>query len=103
MLYFDRIVISQGTDINKTSASKECDTCYYWYFLDKGFNFQQYVRNGCHETLMMYRNLNHIAILHINGANYRCIIDGINKSNAFNLLKNADLTEKKEYYKNKKV
>ena len=103
MLYFDRIDISQGTDINKTSASKECDTCYYWYFLDKGFKFQQYVRNGCHDTLMMYRNLNHIAILHINGANYCCIIDWINKSNAFNLLKNADLTEKKEYYKNKKV
>ena len=29
MLYFDRIGISEGIDINKTSASKECDICHY--------------------------------------------------------------------------
>ena len=30
MLYFDRIDVSEGTDIDKTSASKECDICHYW-------------------------------------------------------------------------
>ena len=25
--------------IDKTSASKECIICHYWYFLDKGFKF----------------------------------------------------------------
>ena len=30
MLYFDRIDVSEGIDINKTSASKECDICHYW-------------------------------------------------------------------------
>ena len=35
MLYFDKIGVSVGTDINKTSASKECDICHYWYFLNK--------------------------------------------------------------------
>ena len=25
MLYFDRIDVSDGIDVNKTSASKECD------------------------------------------------------------------------------
>ena len=39
MLYDDRIHISEEIDINKTSASKECDICYYWYFLDKRFKF----------------------------------------------------------------
>ena len=29
MLYYDRIDISEGIDINKTSASKECDVCHY--------------------------------------------------------------------------
>ena len=29
MLYFDRIDVSEGIDINKTSASKECDICHY--------------------------------------------------------------------------
>ena len=39
MLYYNRIDISQGIDINKTSASKECDICHYWYFLNKGLSF----------------------------------------------------------------
>ena len=25
--------------INKTGASKECDICHYWCFLDEGFQF----------------------------------------------------------------
>ena len=29
MLYYDRIDVSEGTDANKTSASKECDICHY--------------------------------------------------------------------------
>ena len=37
MLYYDRTDMSQEIDINKTSASKECDICQYWYFLGKGF------------------------------------------------------------------
>ena len=30
MLNFDRIDISELTDVNKTSASKDFDICYYW-------------------------------------------------------------------------
>ena len=29
MLYFDRPDISEWTDVNKTSASKECDISHY--------------------------------------------------------------------------
>ena len=29
MLYYDSIDVSEGVDINKTSASKECDICHY--------------------------------------------------------------------------
>ena len=47
---------------------------------------------------MISINLNKIAILDINGADYRCIINGISKSGASKLLKNVDLT-KKEYQK----
>ena len=32
MLYFYRIGISEEIDVNKTSASKVCDICLYWYF-----------------------------------------------------------------------
>ena len=27
MLYFDRIDVSEGIDVNKKSAAKECDIC----------------------------------------------------------------------------
>ena len=39
MLINDKINFSEGIDINKTSALKECDICYYWYFLDEGYKF----------------------------------------------------------------
>ena len=32
MLYYDRIDISEIIDVIKTSASKDCDICHYWYF-----------------------------------------------------------------------
>ena len=30
MLYFDRIGVPEGIDVNKTKASKECDIYRYW-------------------------------------------------------------------------
>ena len=94
MLYYDRIDVSEGTDVNKTSASKECDVCHYWYFLNYSFKFQPNVCNRCHDLLMMSMNLSDIAILNIKGSAYRCIITLINKNDATNLMKNADLTKK---------
>ena len=64
-LYYDRIDVSEGTDVNKTSKSKECDIFHYWYFLDKAFKFQPNACNGCHHLLMMAMNLRVIAILNI--------------------------------------
>ena len=40
-------------------------------------------------------NLDNVAILNMNGVNYRCILSGIRKSEAVNLLQNANLSEKK--------
>ena len=94
MLYYDRIDFSQGIDINKTSASKECNICHYWYFLHKGFKFQSAVGNGCHNILMMSMDLSDIIILKIHDADYCCIISRISKSEAINLMQNINLTEK---------
>ena len=52
MLYFDGIDISEDNDVNKTSVSKECHTCYYWYFLNYSFKFQTNVCIRCHDLLM---------------------------------------------------
>ena len=29
MLYYDKMDVSEGIDVNKTSESKECDICHY--------------------------------------------------------------------------
>ena len=70
MLYYDRIDVSEGIDVNKTSASKECIICHYWYFLDVGFKPQQDVCNGCHDVSMMFMNFDTIAILNIHRVDY---------------------------------
>ena len=69
MLYLDRICVSEGINM-KTSASKECDICHYWYFLNKGFKFKTNICNRCHDLLMMSLNLSDTAILNIKGSNY---------------------------------
>ena len=93
MPYFDKINLSEGIDINKTSASKECDICHYWYFLSYSFKFQPNVCNRCHDLLISI-NLSDIAILNIKGSDYCCIVSLISKDEAINLMQNADLTEK---------
>ena len=40
MLYYDRIDVSEGIDINKTSESNDCDICHSWYFLNKWLSFK---------------------------------------------------------------
>ena len=67
MLYYDRIDVSEGLDVNKTNASKECDICHYWYFLNYSFKFQPNVCNRCHDLLMISMNLSDIAVLNIKG------------------------------------
>ena len=39
-MYYDRNDSPEGIDMNRTNVSKECDICYYWYFLDEEFKFQ---------------------------------------------------------------
>ena len=100
MLYYDRIDFSEGIDVNKTSESKECDI---WYFLDKRYKFQPDVSKVCHDLLMMSINLRDIAILNIHDVDYCCIINGISKSEAINLLQKADFIKKWNILNYKKI
>ena len=40
MLQYKKNYGSEGIDTNKTSASKQCMICHYWYFEDVGFKFK---------------------------------------------------------------
>ena len=48
---------------NKTNASKECGICHYWCFVDKGFKYQQYICDGCHDLMQKATNFNDISII----------------------------------------
>ena len=92
MLQYERIV-SEGTDVNKTSFSKECRLCHYWYFKDVAFKFEPHVCDKCHDVLMTAYELKNIAILSMKGVNFRCILWGISKDEAINRLNNSVLED----------
>ena len=71
MLEYDRIDISEGIDTNKTSASKECNICHYWHFLDKNFNYEPYLFNECHDLMQKAMNFNDVDFVSIKGNDYR--------------------------------
>ena len=84
ILCFNKIVVSEGVDVNKTSKSKECNICHY----------KTYVCNRCLDLLMKSMNLSNTAVLKFKNADYLCIITGISKNEALMLLQNIDLTRK---------
>ena len=71
MLEYDRRDFSEGINVKKKSASKECNTCHYWYFLDKGLKFQLCVCHECHDLTQKAMNLDDIAIVFAKGNSYR--------------------------------
>ena len=86
MLYYDRIDITKRINLSRSSKSKECMICHYFFF-DHGFKFQDYVCNGCHDLTMLRVNISNIAIITVKNVYCCCIIDNISKSEVIHLLK----------------
>ena len=74
MVQYQKIDVSEGIDVNKTSASKECKLCHYWFFEDVGFKLEKHVFNGCHDLLATAYSLKNIAILNAKGTTFRCTL-----------------------------
>ena len=89
MLQYEKIDVSEGVDVNKTSASKECELCHYWFFKDIGFKFEEHVCNRCHDLLTMAYSLKNIAILSAKGATFRCLLMSISKNEALKKSNNS--------------
>ena len=88
MIRYNKIDVSEGIDVNKTSASRKCGLCHYWFCKDIGFKFEEHVCNGCHGLLTMTSSLKDIAILSAKSATFRCILMGISKNEALKRLNN---------------
>ena len=94
MLQYEIFDVSEGTDGNKTGASKEFMLCHYWYFKYVGFKFEPHVCNKSHDILMTAYELKNIAILNVKGFDFRYILWGISRDEAFNRLNNSVLEDK---------
>ena len=68
MLEYDRIDISEGVDVNKTSLSRQCDICHYWYFKNIGFKYEPYLCNVCHDLMQKAMSFNNVAVVYVKGS-----------------------------------
>ena len=89
MLRYQKIDVSEGIDVNKTSASKKCELGHYWFFKDIGFKFERHVCNKCHDLSIMAYSLKNIAILRAKGVTFKCILIGITKNEGLKRLNNS--------------
>ena len=96
MLEYDRIDISEGTDIKRCKeTSRECSLCKFYYFLDKNFSYAPYLCNGCYDMSLKTISMQNLAIINHNGNHYCVNFAFISKKDAFNLIKNAVLMGEK--------
>ena len=92
MLEYDRIDISEGIDINKCEeTSRRCSLCNFFYFLDKNFSYGPFLCNGCHDMSLKAVSME----WKWNGNHYRVNFAFIGKKDAYNLIKNATIIDKK--------
>ena len=97
MLEYDRIDVSEGIHVNKTSASKECDICHYWYFKDIAFRYEPYFCNGCHDLMQKAMGFNDVAIVYVKGSVYRIHFEYMSKDNATSIISNSNFVDKKGF------
>ena len=96
MLEYDRIDLSEGINTTKNIlTSKKCYLCDYWYFIDKNFNYQEYMCNGCHDMSIKAISMHNLFIRYTNGSAYRINFVFMSKNDALNLIKNAIIIDKR--------
>ena len=94
ILEYDRMDVSEGIDVNETSASKYYDICHFWYFKDIGFRYEPYLCNGCHNLIQKAVSFNDVAIAYVNGSAYRIHFLYMSKDNAISIMNNSNLDDK---------
>ena len=96
MLEYNRIDISEGIDIKKCKeTSRECSLCKFYYFLDKNFNYGPYLCNGCYDMSLKAISIKKLAIINHNRNAYRVNFASMSKKDAFTLIKNVVIIDKK--------
>ena len=99
MVEYDKIDISERIDFNKTSASKECDICHYWYFKDICFKYEPYFCNDCHDLTENAMSFNDVAVIYsaIFWSAYRIHFWYMSKDDATSIMNNYRIIDKKGF------
>ena len=95
MLQYDRINISEGNDVNKTSLSKECDICHHCFFKNIGFKYEKYLRNGYHDLVQKPMSFNNVTIFYVKGHAYRIHFWYMSKDDTINIMNGSNLVDKR--------
>ena len=95
MLEYDRTDISEGINVTKTNASKECDICHYWCFKDIGFKYEPYLCNSCHDLMQKAISLNDVAFIYVKESAYRIHFWYMSNDDAISIMNNSNLADKK--------
>ena len=91
MLEYDRIDISEGIGINKCEEkSARCSLCKF-YFISYG----PFLCNGCYDMSLKAVSIKNLTIINHNGNHYCVNFAFISKKDAYNLIKNATIIDKK--------
>ena len=99
MIEYDGIDLDEDIDVNKTSSSRECWLCHFWYFTDKNFNYQKYYCDDCHDMSMKTVSIKNLANVYSKGNAYRIHFWYMSKDDAISIMNNSNLIDKKRCVK----
>ena len=94
MIEYERIGISERTDVDKTNKSKECMLCHYWYFLHKNFSYGPYLCGHCYNFSQKSKDFKNIANAHIKNNTCRIHFVCMSKREAKKIMTNSNLVDK---------
>ena len=96
MLEYDRIDFSEGIGVKECNEmSRQCSLCKFYYFLNKNFDCQTYLCDGCHDITTKATSMQNLAIIYHEGNAYSVNFVFMSKNDAFNLIKNSSIIDKK--------
>ena len=93
ILQYKKNDVSEGIDVNKTNALKECMLYRYWYFKDVRFKVEPHVCYKCHDILITAYEFKNVVILNVKKVDFRSTLWGISKNEAVNRLNNPVLED----------
>ena len=96
MLEYNRIDNSEGIDGTRNKlVSRECCMGHFCFFIDKIFNSDKRLCNGCHDMNVKAVSKNNLAVVYVGDSVHRINFAFMKKSDAINLIENAVIIDKR--------